>query len=116
MANVAVLARECGFLALTQGFVFFRILKLMVATVLYIGRVDAPFLHEDRAHVFGLRLDGEPYMFLSDILLHEAHRHPYIETLGTMYLLKLKQGNEFILERDHIGVTYALKPLHAIIA
>ena len=95
VANLAVLTRECGLVALTQGFVIVRILKLLLATMLYLGRVDTPFLHSSRGQVGGFRMDGEPFIFQMDILQHEAHRHPYIETLGVMYLLKLRHGDNF---------------------
>ena len=95
VANLVVLTRECGLVALTQSFVIVRIIKLLVTTILYIGRVDTPFLHGSRGQVGGFRVDKEPFVFQMDILQHEAHRHPYIETLGVMYLLKLRHGNNF---------------------
>jgi hypothetical protein len=95
VANVIVLIRECGFLALTTGFVIIRILTLLLTTILYVGRVDSPFLHDDCGQIGGLRVDKEPYMFQMDLLQHEAHRHPYIETLGVMYLSKLRHGDDF---------------------
>ena len=94
-ANVTLLIRECGLIALTQGFVIVRILKLLLTTFFYCGRVDSPFLHVSCGQVGGIRVDREPYMFQIDILQHEAHRHPYIETLGVMYLSKLRHGDKF---------------------
>jgi len=94
-ANVTVLVRECGLVALTQGFVIVRILKLLLTAVLYAGRVDTPFLYDSCGQIGGFRIDREPYMFQIDILQHEAHRHPYIETLGVMYLSKLRHGDKF---------------------
>lgn len=40
-------------------------------------------------------IDMYPSIHLQDLLSHEAHRHPYIEMLGTMYLLKLRHGKTF---------------------
>jgi hypothetical protein len=36
-----------------------------------------------------------PHTFRKAILAAEAHRHPYIERLGMMYLMKLKHGDKF---------------------
>jgi hypothetical protein len=71
-ANFTVLVRECGLLALTVGIVWVRILKLGLTMILYIGRVDTPFLHSQGGRVGGLRIDREPYMFQIDILQHEV--------------------------------------------
>lgn len=32
---------------------------------------------------------------MRDIMMHDAHRHPYIEVLGTIYLMKLRYGQSF---------------------
>jgi len=95
VANVTLLVRECGLVALTQGFVALRALRLVATTFFYVGRLDSPFLYDSVGQVGGLRIDREPYMFQIDILQHEAHRHPYIETLGVMYLLKLRHRDSF---------------------
>lgn len=71
-ANFVVLVRECGLLALTVGFVGFRILKLGLTMILYIGRVDTPLLHNQCGQVGGFRIDREPYIFQIDILQHEV--------------------------------------------
>ena len=34
--------------------------------------------------------DSFPVAFRQDLLVHEAHRHPYMERLSTMYMLKLR--------------------------
>ena len=34
-------------------------------------------------------------LFLKDMLQHEAHRHPYLERIGVMYMLKLRHGDRF---------------------
>lgn len=40
-------------------------------------------------------LDKIPVSYKRDILVHEAHNHPYIERLGSMYLLRLRDGKDF---------------------
>ena len=34
-------------------------------------------------------------MYKKDLLLHEAHRHPYLDRLAALYLLKLNLGDSF---------------------
>lgn len=77
-SNVAILFRECGLIPLTIGSIALRVLKLLVTTILYVGRFDTPFLHDGVGEVekFGFRIDNDPYVFRIDILQHEAHRHP----------------------------------------
>ena len=36
-----------------------------------------------------------PTINMRDIMSHEAHRHPFIEAMGTIYLLKLRYGKAF---------------------
>ena len=89
-ANIMMLMLDWANFALSIGFVVARIVKLMVAAFLFVGKIDTPLL------VPGVSfLDKIPEIFLKDILLHEAHRHPYIEQLGIIYLMKLRYSNDF---------------------
>lgn len=40
-------------------------------------------------------LDRWPFLFRKDLLQHEAHRHPYLERIGVMYMMKLRYGERF---------------------
>ena len=46
-------------------------------------------------YFFPIGLDNFPHIFRQSILAADAHRHPYIERLGMMYLMKLKHGEKF---------------------
>ena len=56
-----------------------RGLKLLLAAILFIGRVDIPFLSEQACYLGPFELDAYPLIFKKDVLAHEAHRHPYLE-------------------------------------
>jgi hypothetical protein len=94
-ANLSALALECANFALSAGFVFLRMVKLLFTAAVFIGRIDTPFLAPGVGRVGCLELDYYPYIYRKDILASEAHRHPYIETLGVMYLMKLRYGENF---------------------
>ncbi|KAG7348536.1 hypothetical protein IV203_017241 [Nitzschia inconspicua] len=98
-ANVIFVLLECWNIAITVGFLMVRTVTLFLLAIFYIGRIDTPFLAEevdkfdfmsDAAY-----LDRAPVYYRKDLLLHEAHRHPYIERLGALCLLKLNQGRAF---------------------
>lgn len=40
--------------------------------------------------LFGYAFDYVPRNFVKDILVHEAHKHPYFERLLSQYLMKLR--------------------------
>ena len=69
-----------------------RTLGLLLMTCLYLGRVDEAFVSPG---VNVIWYDNYPNTFTSDLLIHEAHRHPYIERLGLIYLLKIHHGDAF---------------------
>ena len=91
-ANVVMLMRECAYFALSVGFTIFRVAKLIGTTILFVGRVDTPFLAPGIGEIeaFGFKLDNHPYVFLMDLLYHEAHRHPYMQIWGAIWLLQLR--------------------------
>jgi hypothetical protein len=94
-ANLSLLALEWANFPLSVGFVFLRMIKLVIAAGIFIGRIDTPFLAPGVGKFKKFELDNYPTIYLKDILLHEAHRHPYIEQLGVMYLMKLRYREHF---------------------
>ena len=94
---------------------------LIVASFIFVGRIDVPFLSDRADEIAGYQLDRFPFVFRKDLLLHEAHRcvicwcfaccslvlcslippyfaqsrHPYLDILGLMYMLKLRHKNNF---------------------
>lgn len=72
-----------------------RMVKLLGVSAFYIGRLDTPFFAPGVGQIGPIALDGHPVQFRKDLLLHDAHRHPYMERLGVIYLLKLRYGEHF---------------------
>jgi len=91
--NFVSLLLEAANIAFTLFTAIVRAAKLIIICILYVGRLDTPLL----APGVGLGPIGDDYpaLFQRDILLHEAHRHPYIEVLGTMYMMKLRYRELF---------------------
>ena len=77
-ANAFMFALECWNIALTIAFVLSRVVKFLLATGLYAGRIDRPVLAEGLA----LDIDSLPRVFRQNLLSAEAHRHPYLVQLG----------------------------------
>ena len=101
VANVTILIRECGLVALTQGFVVVRIFRLFLTTCFYIGRLDTPFLYNSVGHLGGYRVDGEPYMFQIDILQHEVRDFWLFDVYREYRTLT---SNPCMIFRRHIGI------------
>ncbi len=95
VANISNLAFECWHIAITSGYVVIRIVKLMIIVVIFIGRFDRPLLAAGIGEIGPIRLDNFPHVFKMDLLATDAHRHPYIERLGMMYMMKLRHGSNF---------------------
>ena len=70
-------------------------MKLLLVTSFYVGRLDTPLFAPGVGMIGPLTVDGHPVQFRKGLLLHDAHRHPYMERLGVIYLLKLKYGVHF---------------------
>ena len=66
----------------------------LVTSALWLGRIDVEFLHDD-VKILGVGLDKVPCGFKRDLLVHEAHSHPYIDRLGGMYMTRIRDGERF---------------------
>jgi len=91
--NISGLMIESIMVGFAVGTALVRAIKLVLISSLYIGRMDTPLL----APGVGGRFFGDRYpeFFRKELLCLEAHRHPYIDVLGKMYLLKLRYRNSF---------------------
>jgi hypothetical protein len=69
----------------------------MFTTIVFLGRVDVPLLSPGIGEIehFNFKIDSMPYIFILDLMVHEAHRHPYIEIFGAVCLLKIRHGDTF---------------------
>lgn len=94
-ANIMFTVLEVWNISLTLGFVFIRAIKLVLISLLYVARIDTPFLASGIGRFGPVELDGVSIAFKKDLLIHEAHRHMLIERFGLLCLLKLHAGDSF---------------------
>ncbi|CAB9498327.1 expressed unknown protein [Seminavis robusta] len=96
IVNISNTIQEVWNLGLTTFTALVRGLKFMAIFLLYLGRIDrevfAPGVGWFRDDI---PLDGLPHCFARDLLIHEAHRHPLIERLGLLFMIKLRKGSDF---------------------
>mmetsp|Transcript_11005 Transcript_11005/g.16619 ORF Transcript_11005/g.16619 Transcript_11005/m.16619 type:complete len:884 (-) Transcript_11005:209-2860(-) len=94
-ANVVALLMESWQLGLGAGVALSRFAIFLLAAAFWLGRIDEVFLAEN-VRIGTYAFDLLPFHFRKEIFVYEAHTHPYIERLGSMYLMKLKYGDTFI--------------------
>ena len=89
-ANVVNICMECYAIGISIWFMLVRTIKIVIVAALYLGRTDTP-LFSAGVGIFGpLEIDNWPTVTRKEILIHDAHRHPYIETLGYLYMMQLR--------------------------
>jgi len=94
-ANVISICLECYSIGISIWFMMVRAIKIVIISALYLGRTDTP-LFASGVGIFGpLEIDNWPTVTRKEILIHEAHRHPYIETLGYLYMMQLRYRDGF---------------------
>jgi len=94
--NLLNLLLACWSLSLAAGVIIARSVKLLIIGIYYTGRLDSPLLAPGVGVFWGrIPLDAYPLSFRKDLLAHDAHRHPFIHRLVSLYLLKLRNPETF---------------------
>ncbi|KAI2508809.1 hypothetical protein MHU86_5543 [Fragilaria crotonensis] len=93
--NFIVLLFEAWNVGNSLGYVISRSFRVLLITLFYLGRLDKWVLADGAGEVHCFHPDIFPRAFNRDLLVHEAHRHPWAERLVTMYMLKIRNGKEF---------------------
>uniref|UniRef100_A0A7S4VN57 Uncharacterized protein n=1 Tax=Ditylum brightwellii TaxID=49249 RepID=A0A7S4VN57_9STRA len=89
-ANIFNICVECYAIGISLWFMLVRAIKITILAALYLGRTDTP-LFASGVGIFGpLEIDNWPTVTRKEILLHDAHRHPYLDTLGYLYMMQLR--------------------------
>ena len=104
VANWLHVINECIALALSIYMAVGRLFTLFFLSILFIGRIDKPFIDKSN-HLIVSESESHYPIFISSLLTSEAHRHPYIEALGTSLLYKLRHGPRFM---NRAGCTWRL--------
>ena len=93
-SNYNALAMECWQLGVGGGALLSRLCQFLFAAAFWIGRIDVVFLDED-VSIFGYSFDYTPINYRTELLVHEVHKHPWINRFGGMCLMRLKHGRDF---------------------
>jgi len=90
-SNAASIALEVWYFSIGSGAFLARFVQIAIAVLFWIGRIDVPML-DANVHLGPLDLDGFSTHFVKDLLIHDAHRHPYMERLAQVYLLQWRHN------------------------
>ena len=93
-SNYNALAMECWQLGVGGGALLSRLGQFLFAASFWIGRIDVVFLDED-VSLFGYSFDYVPINYRTELVVHEVHKHPWINRLGGMFLMRIKHGQDF---------------------
>jgi len=72
-----------------------RLFKLIAISAFYVGRIETPLFAKGVGEIGPVPIDSYPVQFRKDLVVHDAHRHPYMKRLGVNYMLKLRYGDSF---------------------
>jgi hypothetical protein len=112
-ANIMATILECWNVGLSTLYMIIRSIILIIITAVFVARIDTPLLAPGVGNIGPIILDAGPFAFRKDLLLHDAHRHPYIERLGLLYMLKVRYGDSFAMRSGscwRLLFTVALMP------
>lgn len=88
-ANITGVFFECWNFS-TAALTIIKRIGLVVATSFVgLGRIDIPFLHPSLGN------DAVADNFRREILVHDAHMHPYLDRLSGMYMRRLRDRERF---------------------
>lgn len=98
-ANLVVLVLEWASFALSSGFIFVRMVKILLVGGFCIGRIDRPFLAAGLGYIGPIQLDAFPTIFLRDILAHEGKRETAFRLAYCVPFYMHSQLTDIVLSR-----------------
>jgi hypothetical protein len=88
-ANLASVFFECWNFSTAVLTILKRIGIVLATAFTGLGRIDIPFLHPL------LGMDAVADNFRREVLVHDAHLHPYLDRLSGMYMRRLRHKEKF---------------------